>query len=56
MGQQTTRREIISAIRFGYYGSRKLARLGHHDIARDYRAAARRRIADLRDLRAGGAS
>ena len=52
MGQQTKQREIISAIRFGYYGSRKLAAQGRYDIAADYRAAARRRIADLRALRA----
>ncbi|MBN8492370.1 MAG: hypothetical protein J0M00_13200 [Burkholderiales bacterium] len=44
--------ELISLIRFGYYGSKKLARLGHAGVARRFRATARRQIAELRALRA----
>lgn len=53
MGQQA---QLISSIRFGFYGSRKLATLGHDKMARQFRAIARRQIATLRALRAGGAA
>ncbi|HET7663872.1 MAG TPA: hypothetical protein VFK31_09565 [Rhodanobacteraceae bacterium] len=52
MNKYSIERKLISQIRFGFHGARVLARNGHHGYARQYRAACRRQIAELRALRA----
>lgn len=49
--QQKSQLATISAIRFGFYGARKLAAMGYADIARHFRATARKHVAALRVLR-----
>lgn len=53
---RSIKQQLISRIRFGFYGSRKLARLGHPALAKQYRDAARHFIAELRALRAKAAA
>lgn len=49
-------RQLICSIRFGFYGAKKLAARGYSSIATKWRAACRRKIAELRVLRGGGAA
>lgn len=55
MGQQNANTaragELVSGIRFGFYGARKLARLGHRDLAAKFRRVARGQVRELRSLR-----